>query len=290
MANRKYAFLAGLGFGGMEIEQVADILAELGYDGIELTLGHFNPQAMSPEELSKVAATVRAAGLEISEIVVQQDLVRRDPVQLESTCALIADCIRAAADNGVPALNLFTGPPPWDPAAPQLGRDISHGEAWELVTKAFKQMLPVAEDKKVYLAVEAVWGMLARDYYTLQELFRQVDSPYLAVNMDPSHFALYRNDVPWSVGQLGDKIVHVHLKDAIGLDTRQPDDFIFPLLGEGMIDWPAFFGALDDIGYAGYCSVEFESFTYYRTVLQEDVKAAAALSMEQIKALTRQES
>lgn len=285
MADRKYAFLASLGFSGMEIGQVADTLAELGYDGVELTLAHFNPQAHSPEQLDAVQQCVQAAGLGISELVVQQDLALRDADRMDSTCALIEDCIRAAADNGIPTLNLFTGPPPWDPSAPQLGRDISHGEAWDLVASALRRVLPLAEDRGVYLAIEAVWGMLARDYYTLQELLRQVDSPRLAVNMDPSHFALYRNDIAWSVKQLGDRIVHVHLKDAIGLDTRQPGDFIFPLLGEGMVDWPAFFGALDGIGYDGYCSVEFESFTYYQTVLKGDVRAAAALSMEQIKAL-----
>ena len=286
MPKHKFAFLAGLGFAGMEAAQVVGTLAELGYDGVEWSLAHFNPQAHSPEELARVADTTRAGGLEISEIVVQQDLVQRDASRMDASCTLIEDCIKAAADNNVPALNLFTGPPPWDPGAPQLGQDISHGEAWGLVRQAFERLLPLAEDRQVYLAVEAVWGMLARDYYTLQEFFRQVDSPYLAVNMDPSHFALYRNDVPWTVKQLAPKIVHVHLKDAIGLDTRQPGDFIFPLLGEGMIDWTAFFGALDEIGYEGFCSVEFESFTYYNTVLKGDIKQAARLSMEQIKALT----
>jgi len=286
-SERKYAFLAGLGFAGMEPEEVAGTLAELGYQGVEWTLAHFNPQVKSPGELAHVADMTRQAGLEISEIVVQQDLVVRDADRMDQTCALIEDCIRSAADNGIPALNLFTGPPPWDPNAPQLGQGISQGEAWALVVKAFERLLPMAEEKRVYLAIEAVWGMLARDYYTLQELFRQVQSPYLAVNMDPSHFALYRNDVAWSVRQLGDKIVHVHLKDAIGLDTRQPGDFIFPLLGEGMIDWSEFFGALTDIGYSGFCSVEFESFTYYNTVLKGDVKEAARLSMEQIRALER---
>lgn len=285
MPARRYAFLAGLGFAGMEPAEVVGTLAGLGYDGVEWTLAHFNPQTQSPAALAQVAEATRGAGLAISELVVQQDLVQRDAMEMDARCRLIEDCAKAAADNAIPALNLFTGPAPWDPSAPQLGRDIAHGEAWGLVRRAFERVLAVAEETKVYLAVEAVWGMLARDYYTLMELFRQVDSPYLAVNMDPSHFALYRNDVAWSVRQLADRIVHVHLKDAIGLDTRQPGDFIFPLLGEGMVDWPSFFAALDEIGYAGYCSVEFESFAYYERVLGRDPKEAARLSMEQIRAL-----
>ena len=62
-------------------------------------------------------------------------------------------------------------------------------------------------------------------------------------------------------------------------------DFIFPLLGEGLVEWPAFLDALDDVGYDGFLTVEFESFTYHRTVLDNDPSRAAAVSMEQIRAL-----
>jgi len=62
-------------------------------------------------------------------------------------------------------------------------------------------------------------------------------------------------------------------------------DFIFPLLGEGLVDWPAFLAALDEVGYDGFLTVEFESFNYYRTVLADDPSRAAAISMEQIRAL-----
>jgi sugar phosphate isomerase/epimerase len=285
MQPRKVAYLASLGFGAMDAAGVVGTLAELGYDGVEWTLGHFNPQSHSPAELARVADVTRAAGLGISELVVQQDLVQRDAGALDARCRLVEDCIKAAADNGITALNLFTGPEPWNAAAPQLGAGISQGEAWDLVCGALERLLAVATEARVYLAIEAVWGMLARDYYTLQELLRRVPSPWLAVNMDPSHFALYRNDVPYAVRQLGSKIVHVHLKDAIGLDTRQAGDFIFPLLGEGIVDWTGFFGALDEVGYDGYCSVEFESFTYYNQVLKGDVREAARLSLQQVRAL-----
>jgi sugar phosphate isomerase/epimerase len=61
--------------------------------------------------------------------------------------------------------------------------------------------------------------------------------------------------------------------------------FLFPMLGEGRVDWRAFFGALDEIGYSGYCSVEFESFDYYRQVLKGSPEEAARVSKLQIDAL-----
>ena len=85
----------------------------------------------------------------------------------------------------------------------------------------------------------------------------------------------------------GEKIRHVHLKDVIGSPGVSGGDFMFPLLGEGMVDWKIFLKALDEIGYKGFLSVEFESFKYYRNLLNSDPVKAARISMEQVKKLIR---
>ena len=75
------------------------------------------------------------------------------------------------------------------------------------------------------------------------------------------------------------------VKDAVGI--AEQGKFLFPLLGEGRVDWAGFFRALDDLGYEGFMSVEFESFEYYRTVLKGDVEQAARMSMMQIEELMK---
>lgn len=282
---QKIAFLASLGYAAWEPERVLDSLKELGYEGVEWTLNHFHPRTKSPAELAALVSLSESKGLPVSEVVVQQDFVTRDEAVRRDRIDLVKDCIKAAADAGVSTLNLFTGPAPWDPNAPQLGRDIPEGEAWCLVEQAFAELVPLAVEQEVYLAVEAVFGHTCRDFYTLRFLLDAFPSEYLGVNMDPSHYALYGNDVPWAVRQLGDKIKHVHLKDVVGQPGRPGDTFLFPLLGEGIIDWRAFFDALDEIGYEGFCSVEFEAFRYARLVLRDDPVKAAALGMEQWRAL-----
>jgi len=281
----KIAFLASLGYAGWEPERVLDSLKELGYEGVEWTLNHFNPRTKSPAELAALVSLSESKGLPVSEVVVQQDFVTRDETVRRDRLDLVKDCIQAASDAGVSTLNLFTGPAPWDPSAPQLGRDISEGEAWCLVEQAFAELVPLAVEREVYLAVEAVFGHTCRDFYTMKFLLDAFPSEYLGVNMDPSHYALYGNDVPWAVRQLGDKIKHVHLKDVVGKPGRPGDTFLFPLLGEGIIDWTAFFDALDEIGYDGFCSVEFEAFRYAHLVLHDDPVKVAALGLEQWRAL-----
>ncbi|MBD3176935.1 MAG: TIM barrel protein [Armatimonadia bacterium] len=285
MAERKWAYLASIGLGEMPVGRVAAELAALGYHGVELTLAHFDPRSMDPAELQRVASDVKAEGLAISELVVQQDWVLRDEAERRVRIELTKDAVKACADCGIPAINVFSGPAPWDPSAPKLGVDMTEAEAYHMTCAALDEVLQVAEDVDVDVALEAVFGMVARDYYTTMELLRRLPSDRLKINMDPSHFGLYRNDIAMAVKAFGDRIVHVHLKDVIGVPPAVGESFLFPLLGEGLIDWPGFFQALDDIGYAGFCSVEFESFKYFQTVLGGDGVAAAGLSMEQIKAL-----
>ena len=144
-----------------------------------------------------------------------------------------------------------------------------------------------AEALGVDLAVEGVWGMICHNFFTTHYLIETFDSPRLGVNYDPSHDVLVGiEDVSWVIRQWAarKRIKHVHLKDAAG--TADGERFLFPMLGEGRVDWRAFFKALHETGYEGYMSVEFELFHYYDTVLGGDPESAATISMEQIHRLS----
>jgi sugar phosphate isomerase/epimerase len=282
--DRRIAFMASLGYAGMEPQQVCESLARLGYQGVEWTSAHFNPRTRSRKQLAGLVQAARAHGLEVSEAGVQQDLVCLDKAAHEERTALILEGIAAAAACGISTLNLFTGPAAWDPQAPKLGAGIREGAAWDLVFGAFERFVEAAEKHKVHLAVEGVFGMLCHGYYTTRVLIDKFPSPFLGVNYDPSHDVLYgHEDVAWTIRQWGSKIKHVHLKDAVGVPEL--GKFVFPLLGEGRVNWQEFATALDSIGYQGFLSVEFESFAYYDRVLQRDPQAAAELSLQQVKCL-----
>jgi len=285
MRERKFGFLAGLGFQKWSAEEVLRCLGDLGYRGVSWPSSWFDPRERPSDALPRLVDLTRRHRMEVAELGIQHDLVKGDDAERQKCVEVMNTLIGQAGQEGVSNLNVFTGPAPWDPRAPKLGVDISEGQAWSRVEAAFSQLLPAAERARVFLCVESVFGHLVHDYYTTRELFTRCPSPALAINMDPSHYALVRNDIPWAIRQWGDRIKHVHLKDAAGRAGVPGEDFIFPLLGEGLIDWPAFLAALDEIRYDGFLTVEFESFAYYRTVLDSDPSRAAAISMEQIRAL-----
>jgi len=283
LSENNLAFLAGL-FGQRKPEEILSTLSRIGYKGVEWPLAHFNPREKSIPELKEVVEKTQEYGMEVSEVVVQQDVVSLDEGTRMDRIKLVEECINAAREVGVSTLNLFTGPAPWNPKTPKIPEDISEGSAWDMVFEAFDKFVQLAEKCQVHLAVEGVWGMLAHDFYTTKFLIDKFDSKYLGVNLDPSHGILYGNyDVGWVVKQWGEKIKHVHLKDCVGV----PGNFVFPLLGEGKVNWKNFFAALNEIGYDGFLSVEFESFAYFSTVLGGDPVKAAELSMEQLEALTK---
>jgi sugar phosphate isomerase/epimerase len=277
--------MASLGYAQMAPHEVVASLASLGYQAVEWTMHHFNPRTHTLAELEQLVTITREGGLEVSEAVVQQDLVCLDEVTREDRIVLCLESIEAAAACGIPTLNFFTGPAMWDPHAPKVGAEISLGTAWDQILDAFDRIVPIAQAQKIGIAVEGVWGMVCHDYYSTLKLIEHYHSPYLGVNLDPSHDILVGNlDSGWIAHQWGrDRIHHVHLKDAVGVP--RDGEFLFPMLGEGRVPWADFFQALEGIGYDRYCSVEFESFAYHSQVLKGDVEKAARLSIEQVKQL-----
>jgi len=280
--EKRIGFIAALDFAKWEPEKLIGVLSNLGYSGVGWTLSQFNPRTKTKKQLQQLVEITHRSGMEITEIMASQDLVNFDETVRRDRLNLIKECIEICGELGIGPVDLFTGPAPWNAKAPVIGKTIKESEAWDFVFSAFDELVPFAEKHKVELAVEGVWGMLCHDYYTTRPLIERYDSQNLGVLLDPSHGILYGNlDVGWIVEQWGKKIKHVHLKDLVGV----PDNFIFPILGEGLVDWSAFFSALKAIGYQGFCSVEFESFTYYRNVLKSNPEEAARISMNAVKSL-----
>ncbi len=284
MNIEKVGFRPNYGFESMEPEEVLKTLSEIGYKAVEWTLAHLDPRKKSVEEIKRVVDLTKQSDMEVSGVSVEQDLVVLDENIRKKTTDFFSQCIQTLSEAGITTIILCTGPFVFESDAPPIGKDITEGKAWDMVYKAYDIFVPQAEKFKMNLAVEPVWGMLCHDYYSLRNLIDHYDSGYLGVNVDPSHDILAGNlDVGWIVKSWGNKIKNVHLKDAVGIPVL--GKFIFPLLGEGNVDWTSFFSALEEIGYDGYLSVEFESERYYEQILGNDIKKAAELSLDTIKKL-----
>lgn len=260
--------------------EAIQVLRRAGYTGVEWMLGqHFR----TVNDLRRLTRQTRKRGLAVSNIMCWQDLVTKNENTRAKRVKLLQTMLEAASELSIPLMNVFTGPMTWNPNHQKLGRDISEGVAWKTVVNSFSDLVNTAEEYGVVLTVEPVFGMLVHDYYTVKEFLSYFRSDYLGVNLDPSHFIVSGNDPVWAVQMLGGKVRHVHVKDAFGKPGGLGETFIFPFLGEGVVDWRNFFKALHASEYDGYLSLEFENDMYLNNVCDGEWALAAVQLRKRIE-------
>ena len=240
-----------------DVRRVAHDLGSIGYRGMDIKDTCF---AAGPEELPDLLKrAVRGAekeGLAVPCAVHLGD--HSSPEKWEKESEATCRFIRAAAGADIGLVNTCVGSvPPRLPGEWWEEPRQDTGKAWDALKRSLERIARTAEDAGVKVVLESVAGQLAYDYFTTMEMLGLSGSGPLCLTMDPSHYYLADNDIPWTIRRLGNRIRHVHLKDAAG---RAGSPHITPLMGEGGVDWPGFFHALEEIGYDGWYAVEFESW------------------------------
>ncbi|MBN34598.1 MAG: hypothetical protein CMM46_07435 [Rhodospirillaceae bacterium] len=282
----RWGYATTPGFEGWEPARIAGELAALGYRHIEWTPDFCSAGDHIDRAVAALADATTAAGLEISQILAMADFVTGDDVQRQEAVDLTLRIIDAAADRGIGMVGIYAGPDSWDPEAPSLYDGIEAGEAWRRVFTALDSVLGHAEAQKVTLAFKPCVGTVANDYFaSLPVIERFGASAAFAINYDPSHFALYGNDVAWTIGQLGAAIHHVELKDVFGTPGTEGRHFTFPLIGDGIVDWRRLFEALETVGYDGPMVALFETYGLHEQLLGGDPVSTAAITMDRLRLL-----
>jgi sugar phosphate isomerase/epimerase len=91
----------------------------------------------------------------------------------------------------------------------------------------------------------------------LRRFLDRFDTGGLGVNLDPANLLLHGFDVYASVKALSGKITHAHAKDARQAGSSRVAEEV--PLGHGDIDWFQLLGALEEIEYRGWLTIERES-------------------------------
>jgi sugar phosphate isomerase/epimerase len=170
-------------------------------------------------------------------------------------------------------VNGFTGSPIWHmiyPFPPVSPADIKKG--YDFFAETWGPILDVFQAEGVKFALEVHPTEIAFDVYTAQMALSAVGHhPAFGFNFDPSHLVWVGVDPVLFLHDFPDRIFHVHVKDAIVKlngrnsilsshlpfgDHRRGWDFQSP--GRGSVNWAEVFRALNQIGYRGPLSVEWE--------------------------------
>jgi len=165
-----------------------------------------------------------------------------------------------------------------------IGRDQykTVEENLEIVKEVWPDILRYAEALKVRIGIENCPMIFGKDQWpggqnlmTTPVLFRKIfellDSKYLGLNFDPSHFIWQQLDYINPLYEFKDKLFHIHFKDIklyrnslseCGI-MAYPLDYMAPKLpGLGDVNWSEFVSSLNDIHYDSFACIEVEDRSY----------------------------
>jgi sugar phosphate isomerase/epimerase len=243
------------GFTSHRLHDALGIIADLGYDGVALTLDqpHLDPFADDlPAQTAAVGRRLDALGL---DLVVETggryvlDIWRKHHPTLVSADGrdrrvdYLSRAIDVAADLGAEAVSFWSGTLP-DGTPDDVG--------WERLVAGVDAVLAHARSRGVVCAFEPEPGMHVDTLDDVLELRRRLGDPEdLRVTLDIGHIVCNEpRGLADTIALAGGLIANVQVDDMV------PDIHEHLALGDGDVDFPVALGALARAGYSGLAALE----------------------------------
>jgi len=229
----------------LSVAENFDLVKEAGFDGVEISTS-------DKEEIQQLKKEADRVGVEIHSIMNpvqwQSPLTSPDP-KVRAVCVKsIENCLEAAKIVGADAMLLVPG---------VVNEEVPYQEAYQRSLEVIKkQVKPMAEEKKVTVAVENVWNKFLLSPIEFAQFIDDIDSEYVKAYFDVGNIVFYGYPEQW-IEYLGERIKKVHIK---GFDAQKRD---FCYLLEGTINWEAVRKALKKIGYDGYITAEMPVYPHH---------------------------
>lgn len=245
------------GLGDLRLDDALGLLADLGYDGVGLTLDHMHLDPLAPSlgaRTRRVAARLARLGLGVTvetgaRYVLDPrrkhgpTLLDADPADRARRTDLLVRAVRVGGDLGAHAVHCFSGVIP-DGTDPDT--------AWQRLAESLTPVVEAAATAGVPLAVEPEPGHLLATLADFHRLRRTLGGPEpLGLTLDIGHCQCLeplppadcvRAAAPW--------LRHVQIDDMRrGVHEHLP-------FGDGEIDFPPVLAALAATGYQGLTVVE----------------------------------
>ena len=243
------------GFANHRLDDALAVIAELGYDGVALTLDHAHLDPFADDLPRRVAAVAaKLAELELGVVIETGARYLLDPRRKHQPTLLgdegrerrvdfLCRAVRIAADLGAECVSFWSGELP-DGVAADLGR--------QRLAEGVEAVLEQATRLGVQLGLEPEPGMLVERLDDALALRARLGDPeQLRITLDVGHcVAVEPATAADCIRRAGPLLVNVQLDD---MRTGVHEHLEF---GEGELDLAATLGALGEVGYRGLAAVE----------------------------------
>lgn len=265
--------------------EMIDIVAENGLECVEVAcwpagkaerryagVSHIDTENLTKEMAEKYKSYAAEKQVAVSALAYYPNPLDEDLTKREQVIQHLYSVIDAAKLLDVNLVTTFLGRMPSKPISENLAEMV---KVWQpILAHAEKQQVKIAIENCPMLFTEDEWPG-GQNLMTTPALFRKIfallDSEYLGLNYDPSHFVWQQMDYLAPLYEFKDKLFHVHYKDIkvywnklqeVGV-MATPLEYMSPKLpGLGDVDWGKYVSALTDIGYTGYTCIEVEDRSY----------------------------
>ncbi|MEE6263516.1 sugar phosphate isomerase/epimerase family protein [Plantactinospora sonchi] len=242
------------GFANHRLDDALAVIADLGYQGVALTLDHDHLDPFAPDLAARVAAVGRrlaelglAVVIETGARYLLDPWHKHAPTLLHDNNALRVEFLRRAveigADLGAEAVSFWSGVRP---------AEVNPATAWDRLVAGCAGLVDAADAAGVVLGFEPEPGMLVADIADWWRLRDALGAPsHFGITLDIGHCrCLEPVPVPQCVTQVAAHLVNVQIDD-MRRGVHEHLEF-----GTGEINFPPVLGALADAGYAGLVAVE----------------------------------
>jgi len=249
-----WSLVAAVKAGQMDLMGFIDFAAAQAVEGVEL-LDVFWSDA--EREIPLVKERIADAGLEMAVYSISNNFIRLDEADRRRELDALKRGVDIALALDVNLMRVFSG-------SYLEGLMQEEGMSW--ILEGLSAGAAYAERRGVTLALEN-HGRFAGRGDQARDIIEGVGSPALRVNLDTGNFLLMGQDPLEAARDLADMIALVHLKDLRRATAEEPGHiFADPdgqlltgsVIGAGLVDLPAMIALLEEIGYSGWLSLEYE--------------------------------
>ena len=250
------------------IDTAISHVSGLGFDGIELTIiPRFTTElsTLGTVERKRISTLLKQHNLALPAIAAHSSLLETDQdAHLKNMWRLkggVDLAIDLAQGDEIAAVNTTPG-----------GKPEDWNSNKQFLVERIGELVEYGASQGVTIAIEPHIGAIIDTPEKVLELLELVNSPFLKVNFDISHFDIVGIPTEKTVSALAPVSIHTHVKDQKGLAP----DFEFLIPGEGPFDYVEYLKLMEAHGYDGYITAEVSFMVQARA--NYDPLAAATLS------------
>jgi sugar phosphate isomerase/epimerase len=219
-------------------------IAKLGYQGIEL----HTPPPPNQRNWAPLKELLKSLSLETEAVAVPPaDWAKSDEKTREGTVSAFKDAVLLAGELGTSRIITETGP---------ASTDLTRERAVELAAEGIATCADFAAahgvDTVMLECVPPPMNYVVDNTQKLVEFIKIIGAKNVYANVDASNFLMSGDDPATALLTLGPLVKGIHVKDGMKQGAH------WTPIGEGQVDWNAFFAAAREIGYRGWLTSEYE--------------------------------